>query len=904
MIQEILSECDPIIDSPGVPAAPVLFSPVVAKLSRPRVPVAFVPRERLVHMLDVGSRRPVTLVSAGAGWGKTLLVASWAETAAPPGPVGWLSLDAEDNSPGAFWSNLVAALRATGAVPEGSELAEIGGGLAVDRTLIERITRALARLPGPVVLVLDDLHAVDDPDVLRDLGVFLRYQPDQVRLVLLTRADPGLPLYRLRAADLLSEIRAADLEFTLDEAAELLAHHDVHLPEDDLRILLDRTEGWAAGLRLAAAYLTARGSRHGIANFAGDKGAVADYLIGEVLARLAPEVRRFLMDTSIVDQLSGDLADAITGGTHGQAMLEQLERTNAFVVGFGAKPDWFRYHHLLSDLLRHLLRVEAPEIVPDLHLRAAAWYAGHNASVKAVKHATAAEDWSLVGRLVVAGLAPLILSSHRDALVKALTRVPAERLAATAELTVCLALLMFHARDYEGIQRRIADARRLMADRAPADRRPVEIALKSLEVALARVRGDMPALINAATEILHLLLEVPLGELPATMQYRAIAVNNKGVGLLWTGDLDRADQFLWSAVMGARAAGIELVEINATGHLGLVEYLRGALRKAHDHATSGRDLAERRGWSATLQVVPSYVALAMIEYERNDMVAAELALERGFDAHRADPEAGQLVALRIVQTRLLLARGRLDAARRILTKTWREANVSMIAPILVRWLRLVEAEIDLAAGQPLRVRSRLGGRPDNEALAQREQVALARADLALGNAEQADSRLAPVRDAATDVVAAVEAWVVTALIADHQRRNGRSVDGLVRAIEIAEPEGIRRPFLSIDKRRTSTLFDRHRWLAHEKSDFVLDLQAELTPGGSPSQPGQHGAELSARELEVLRYLPTVFNAGEIADELHVSVNTVKAHLRSIYRKLDVSRRRDAVVRARDLGLLW
>jgi LuxR family maltose regulon positive regulatory protein len=888
------------VEAPGARTGPVELGLTGAKLSRPRVPHAFVARHRLINMLDIGTSGPVTLVSAGPGWGKTLLVASWADTGETPGPVGWLSLDPEDNDPSVFWSAVVAAIRSTGAIPDGNDLAEIGSGAPMNQDLIERIFAAVARLPGPVVLVLDDLQVIDDSEVLEGLSVLLRYQPEQLRLVLVARADPALPLGRLRAAGLLTEIRVPDLEFNADEAAELLSQHGLHLDAGEVRTLLERTEGWAAGLRLAGSYLTAPGTRHSIADFAGDRGIVADYLIGEVLDHQPPEIRRFLMHTSIVDELSGPLADAIMDDVHSQAMLEQLERANAFVVGLGTRPEWFHYHHLLGDLLRHLLQVEEPELIAELHLRAAAWYASNNAQLKAVAHATAAGNWPLIGRLMVAGVTPFVVSSERAALVKVLQRIPPDQFSATAELKMCAALLMFHAGDYDAIPGRIADARRFLNGREETDRRSVEIALSNLEAELARVRGDIPALIGAATDVLRLVADAHFDNVLSALQYRATAVSSKGAALLWTGELDRADQYLRSAVMAARAAGVELVEVSATGHLALIEFMRGQLGEAYDQAQAARDLVRRRGWTHTRHAAPAYLVLAMIELERHDIAGVEQAIKHGSDANLCDPEAVQQVALRIAYARLLLGKGSRDAAAAVLEKIRRQARV----PVLARWLRLAEAEIDLVAGRPQRVRKTIATPSQGDPPADRERVCRARAELALGNTDNAEALLAPVREGATDVVAVVEAWLVAAMLADIRGLLGRSVEAMGRALFLAESHGIRRPFLVVDRPVVAMLIERHRTLVRDGSQFVAGLLAELEPGRSGSGTRRMGTPLSSRELEVLRYLPTVLNAAEIADELHVSVNTIKAHLRSIYNKLDASRRREAVIRAREAGFLW
>jgi LuxR family maltose regulon positive regulatory protein len=278
----------------------------------------------------------------------------------------------------------------------------------------------------------------------------------------------------------------------------------------------------------------------------------------------------------------------------------------------------------------------------------------------------------------------------------------------------------------------------------------------------------------------------------------------------------------------------------------------------------------------------------------------EQALKHGFDANLRDPEAVLQLALRIAYARLLLVKGSRDAAAAVLEKIRREARV----PVLTRWLRLAEAEIDLVAGRPQRVRETIAMPSQGDTPADREQVCRARAELALGDTDNAEALLAPVREGATDVVAVVEAWLVTAMLADIQGRLGRSVEAMGRALFLAESHVIRRPFLVVDRLLVATLIERQRTLMQDGSQFVAGLLAELEPGPSWTGAPRMGIPLSSRELEVLRYLPTVLKAAEIADELHVSVNTIKAHMRSIYSKLDASRRREAVTRAREAGFLW
>ncbi len=871
-----------------------------ANLSPPQIPHAFVPRQRLIDVLNTGTRQPVTLICAGPGWGKTALVASWAENAAIP--VGWVTLDVADNNPGYFRSHVEAILRETGATSAVDYAAEPGtsGAAHIDAPMLAQVSVPLSR---PLALVIDDLHQVDDPQILADLAALLRHPPEQLRMVLISRTEPPLSLHRFRAAGTLTEIRARDLQFTVEETVELLAGHQLRPTTRELLTLLDRTEGWPTGLQLAVDFLTTPGEGHGINEFAGDVWPVADYLIWEVLAHQPPEVRQFLSMTSVVDEMCGELADAITGGTGGQRILEDLERTSGFVVRLASQPGWFRYHPLLRDLLNHQLTVQAPTSLPGLHLRAAHWYSSRNATPEALRHAAAGRSWRLVGRMLAAEAGPFILSPDRTAVTKVLEQVPPAEFSATAELTVCAALLSFHAGDYDGIPKRIAEARTLLLGRANTERRFVEISLRTLETALARVRGDMPTLVAAATDVLGRLTEVPVDQLASALQYRAMTLSGKGVGLLWSGQPHHADRYLWAALTAARAARVGLVEIDALGHLALFEFLRGSLTEAYEYATSCRDLAERGGWSTAPQVVPAYFALALVELERNNIREADRALDHGLRAHRASPEAAQSVVLGLTRIRLLMSRGELDAAGDVLRQARAEVDLLTGSPVLGRWVRLAESELDLASGHPEKVKARYAGLPDHDRLTPREGVCLARAYVAMNDMDRAEEVLRPLRMKISDVVSAVEAWTVTALMADGQRRGNRSADALARAFSIAERQGVRRPFFTIIHRRMAPLVERQRWLVKENAGFVTDILAEMMPEEKSSEPSLLVDELSERETEVLRYLPTMLNASEIAVELHVSVNTVKAHLRSIYRKLGASRRREAVVRARALRLL-
>ena len=683
---------------------------VETKMSRPRVGDAEIRRQRLVNRLDAAARKPVTVVCAGAGWGKTMLASGWADTASSD--VRWLTLDRQDNDAQVFWSHVVAAVRAGGGIPRGNPLAELKAIPKDDLERIRLLERGLGSLPVPAVLVLDDLHEIDDPKIMKDLAVLLAHPPPSLHWVLLTRAEPALPLHRLRASGKLVEIRTADLAFTAEETAQLLAGHGLALSSQDETTLLAKTEGWAVGLRLAVAFLTGRPSLS-IADFGGDLQVVDDYLADEVLARHPPDVRRFLLQTSFCEQINAELAEALIPDIQGQRMLEELERANDFVVRLGPKPRWFRYHPLLRDVLMHRMLRDAPVEVAELHRRAASWYAAHDSIVNALHHAADARDWPYVGRLVVSHAAPQIVSTHRTPLVQILRQVPPEELSTTAELMACAALRLFQAGAYDAIPEHRAGALDLLKDRPKADRQAVEITLQSLQIAVHRVQADMPALIAASDDLLALLAGVRFPELPSAQQHRAIALNNKGVGLLWMGQPELADRSLWPAATAARTSGVELPEINALGHLALLETLYGSVREAALLAGKARELAERRGWWSALQTVPAHMAQALVDLERNDLPAAQRALRQGQVAHRSDPETAQWSIFSGVRARLALAQGEPATAEDFLAQARRPTDAHAHIPAIDRWLLLTESEVDLAAGRPDRVLQRYA-RADGE----------------------------------------------------------------------------------------------------------------------------------------------------------------------------------------------
>lgn len=831
--------------------------------------------------LDAGVRGTATLICAGAGWGKTTLAASWSSARSVSGPIAWLTLDDEHNDPDVFWSDLLLAMAAAGVVLPGTPP-------AVEEAGFQRwISRAAESLRATLVVVLDDVHKLVDRRVRAGLGNLLRRAPRRLRFVLVGRHDPGISLHQVRVAGELTELGAADLGFRMDEAGELLALLDHRMRTEHLATVVRHVEGWPVGLRLA---LQAGGGPF-------PERAAEDYLLDEVLAGQAEDDQRFLLRTSVPGRICGSLANALTGEQHGQQTLERLAGVNLFVEPVGPGP-WFRYHATFRSALRRRLRSALPDAVPRLHLLTARWHAVTGDVLPALNHAAAAADWQLVADLVVRRGLPLLASADRADFVEVLDRIPAERLSDSAGLMLCAALIAYNRGDLEAMSRRFAAARAMCATRGPQTVAMIDVALGVTESStLVRWQGDMPRLLEVSTGLLGEIAIVDEEGGPALGQYRTLALSNKAVAMLWLGRLDHADRYLWAAASGARSAGMPLVAVSTLGHLALLAFFRGSVHEAEEHAVAAIDIARRSDAESRPAIASAHLALALIESERAQDIEADEELRKALHTGGEVPEAALVVIAALVRTRLLTDRGDGLGARAALRQAWAEARPELVSPLLERLTELAEADVELALGEPAAVIARYGG---GRRLAPPEQLCLARAYLAVARNADADALLGLAR-AGSDRVSAVTAWILTALIADAQGRGVQAGEALQHALTLAEPERIRRPFHHIDAPRVLAVAERQQWLAEPRNPAGDRVLAEITGELPPVTP--LALPLSERELDVLQYLPTMFTAAEIAENMNISVNTVKAHMRAIYRKLGAGRRREAVVAARQLGLL-
>jgi LuxR family maltose regulon positive regulatory protein len=895
---------------------------LTSKLTAPVPRWRPVTRQRLNGLLDEGVQGPLTLLAAPPGYGKTLLLTSWATEGRPSGPVAWVRAGPGDHQPSRFWAQVLAALRGAGVVPPGGLLAGLNPRAEIGESFLRSFTGGLFELEGPVVLILDDLHEATGQAVVGQLRFLLRHAPPQLRLVVSSRADPPLALHRLRVAGQLGELREAELAFTLEEAGALLADHGVELSRADLTLLWRRTEGWAAGLRLAALSLRAhpQPSRF-VADLAGDDRAIAGYLVEEVLAAQPPELRSFLLRTAVADRLCGELADALTGGSDGARVLARLEREHVFTSAVGPGRTWYRYHPLFAELLRAELRYEHAAELPELHRRAAGWHAANGRPVAAVRHALDAGDADGAAALLAAGWAPMLATGDAVVLAELLSRLPGELVRTTSELAVVTALSRLALGELEE-----ADAWLGLA--AAAEPRFAGAPSEALHLARlyrARLVGDVADAGPAVRVLLAPVAGVAAGAGPGD-DHRTLALALLGAAQLWSGQLDDAAGTLERARADADRRGRDVVALAVTAHLALLEAVRGRLGLAEELAREATEHARRVDWSASPQLACADLALAVCAYHRDDLGAAVAALDRVRTEALAGDRPVRLAAA--ILSAWLAAGGGAGGVRGTAGVVPRSIGDAEGA------LARLDDAVEATGGRPprlLRAAARAGRAkllaaagdeaaaaaldPDEDRRAPVEALVSARLQLAGGDPAAAVRTLAPLLPGGPgeppELPLAIEACLVDAFASQELADTAAAVRSMRLALDLAAPEGYRRAFVEGGTPVRTLLGDHLHWDSthHLLVGSLLDrLRTASPPGGRAAAaraatPAPLVVPLSEREQVVLRYLSSRLSAGEIADELYVSLNTVKTHIKSIYRKLDTNRRWDAVKRARQLQLL-
>jgi LuxR family transcriptional regulator, maltose regulon positive regulatory protein len=866
-----------------------------------------VARPRLLEFVDLGVQGPLTLVAAPAGAGKSALLSSWTATGRSPGPVAWLSLDGGAGDRREFASAMLATLtHATG----DARLAALAGRrhepASVD-DLLAAVVEALSERDEPVVLVLDDFHEVADV-VHEDVERLVRFPPPALRLVIVTRADPPIGLGRLRLDGRLTEIRARDLAFTLDEARELFVALDVPIDSEQIMPLWEVTEGWAAGLCLAALSVRAHPDvAQFVEQFVRTDATVSDYLVSEVLARQPAAIREFLLRTSIVDLVCGDLADALTDGSDGQQMLLRLEHAGIplTTVALDEHAVWHRYHPLFAELLRAELRAQRGGEVAELHRRAAAWLAENADPASALRHVAAGCAWDLGAELVIDSWVDLLIAGEIAALRPVLEAMPPERVAACPELSLAFAAAML-ALDEEKLAEPLLDA----ADGAealvaPERRSHVAAALAAVGLYAGRLNGDPARALAAARELLTRDRVLETDETAAGL--RGLVLAQLGILELWTGDVDAAVGHLERARAVAAEGGGDRTALIATAYLALANAFRGEFARARRHAEEALVIAERGGWARTEPAAAAYSALVAVCIQRDELDEAERLLNLATVTLRDTRERPLRAVHALNRVLLLSGRGEHAAALDVLQAAREQIGVWPLPAPMLDFMTANEGLLCAAIGAPEAGRALLErGPPTSLAVAN----ATATLDLQDGEPAAARAALAAHLEHAGASTGAwlperAEAWLLDALALDALAEHEHAAGSLERALDLAEPAGLRR-VLVVHGAMAGSLLRRHIRYATAHPAMVADAIQTIERRCHAAQRPARTAlaePLSEREQAILRYLPTMMSNQEIAGELFVSVNTVKTHLKAIYRKLDAAGRREAVQHARELGLM-
>ena len=895
---------------------------IATKLNFPVLRSRVVERPRLRALLDRVKDARLTLISAPAGFGKTTLLADWlAHLPDPQTSIAWLSLDAGDNEPTLFWPHLVAALQAVGA-RRGTSFPELPSAMQPDQGFITSLLNELAATPAPTILVLDDLHLVDRADIHEQLGFLIAHLPPHVHIIVSTRADPAVPLARLRARGELIEIRSANLRFTGEEAAAYL--NDVMhlgLSAADATTLERKTEGWIAALQLAVLSLDGRAdAAEFIEDFAGSGRYIVDYLVEEVLARVPENVRHFLLETCFLDRLSGPLCDAVTGGSGSRQMLETLDRANLFLVPLDDRRQWYRYHHLFADVLETQLDSAARDRLRVLRRRASDWYEAHGERSEAIRHALAAEDFGRAAELIE--LAVFGMQKMRQELtIRTWMRALPDSIVRTRPvLGIALAGVLASVGEFEGLEDRLRDVERGLAAIAAAgdsklegvavadhDQLPRVPALVELyRAALGQTRGDLPASIRHAERVLETA--------PADDHLtRAAAASLLGIAYWSEGKLKEAHAGWTAGRDGLMRAGHVADMLGVSIALADINLALGRLREPAHIFERALQVSAAEPGPALRGTADVHTGLAMVLRERNELEAARRHLLAGAELGESAGLPQNPYRWRVADALLKQDEGDPDGARSSIDEAIRAYVADFfpnVRPVAATRARIFIAQRRLDEARRWQRDAGLGAEDALTYLREYEHITLARLLLAqdLEGGAGADRQALPFLHRLLDAAdhggrngSVIELSILLAL-ASRQSGIDEQLKHLGRALSLASPEGYVQVFVNEGQPMEALLKVAAK--RHIGADYANRLLAAFGP---PQQkPVMHPdliEALSDRELDVLRLLGSDLGGPEIARELAISENTMRTHTRNIYEKLGVNSRRAAVSRAEELQLL-
>jgi LuxR family transcriptional regulator, maltose regulon positive regulatory protein len=900
---------------------------LATKITIPRTRPDRLARSQLLARLNQEPGRALVLVCTPAGFGKTTLLADWAADTTLA--VAWLSMDADDNDPARFWRYLAAALdRVVEGLGEHMvPLLSPGSGVSTHGVVTALINQLQAN-PDEVTLVLDDYHAIESTAIHDSLGFLLSHLPPRLHLVIATRSDPPLPLARLRAGGQLAELRAADLRFTPDESAAFLQEvWKLNLPPEAVAALQTRTEGWAVGLQLAALSLQQRPDPGGFLDgFTGTHRYVLDYLTEEVLERQPEQVRAFLLQTSILERLSGQLCDAVTGDSDGQSMLEALERANLFLVPLDTERRWWRYHHLFADLLRARLLQLQPDLVPELHRRAAGWCEPHGLIDESIRHAVAAGDTPWATRLVEEHLGTTLRRGESQTLRRWLALLPEEVVRSRPALCLAEALLELHLGYLESVERLLEHAERILDRQVEPE--PLEVPTD----------GGMVAQVPAAIALLRAELASDRGDPERTAELAAAALAQLGTEergpRLWgrwlqllaawmRGQMEQAEAGFAQLLTEARAISDPHPLTTSCHTLGWVQQDRGRLGAALRTYRDGLRVATEGGRFQLLHAGEAHVGIAQVLHARNHLDAALRHATEGIELTRQVVEfrlpAFGLVTLAWIRRAMGDADGALEAieeACRLLPPT---GVVTMFSPAQTERAGLLLALGRVEEAARWTQEQSLTEHDEVSYPRERDHLVLARVLLVQSRPERALGlleRLDALADAHGRVRSLIEIRALRSLVLQAAGDHQAALTLLAEALELAAPEGHVRVFADegppMAALLRSLLGTRRRARAAAGLDPATEHLHRVIRAFAPmkAQAEQPTPAITAliepltdRELEVLRLLAAGRRNRDIAQELVVTLETVKKHISHIFAKLGAANRTEAVAHARRLGLI-
>jgi len=892
---------------------------LATKIGIPRIRPDILPRSHLIGRLEEATSRDFVLVSTPAGFGKTTLLASWAKRTERP--LTWLSLDPDDNDPGRFWRYIVAAVdRVHKGIGEQALSLLNASAQPTPKAIVTALLNELAARPDELVLVLDDYHLIESHAVHDSLAFLLEHLSPTMHVVIASRSDPPIPLARFRARGQLAELRAADLRFTFEEAAGLLRRvWGLNLPEESIAALEARTEGWVSGLQLAA--LSLRGASDParlIQRFTGSHRYILDYLTEEVLDQQSDEVRSFLLQTSVLEQLSGELCDVLTDRSDGQELLSHLERANLFLVPLDEQRHWYRYHQLFADLLRARLQEADPQRLPELHRKAAAWYKEYGLVSDALRHGLAASEAVWAARILEQHVEEILRRGEGETLRGWLAALPQEVVRARPRLALAQVIAAFNAGRLAAAEPLLEDAEQALAT-APSE--PYEPSIGKAMSMLANVPASI-ALLRAAMAALRGDAERTTELVRRAQAHLAEDEPGPRISVRWNlaqadwmrGRLAEAERAFAGIVAEGREAGEPHLTLTASSVLGRIQRAQGRLQAALRTYQAGLEFAARTGPTLVLSAAVAHVGLAEVFYERNQLEQALRHAGEGISRGRQLTTTQTLASGLVTLAWIRQAMGDGAGAREAIDEAYQVMpNLEIVAlhnPVPAERARLLLAQRDVkeAAGW---VEERGLEAEDKPGYArEREYLVLARYLLSQNRPDRALAlleRLGAAAKAQARMGGLIEIHLLQALGFQAAGKADQAIKVLAQALLQAEPEGYIRTFVDEGRPMAALL---HRALSRGVSaDYTTRILAAfpfvdqaIQPSPAPV-PASFNEPLSERELEVLRLLASGASNQEIAEELSIALTTARKHVSNIIGKLGVTNRTQAVSRGRDLGLL-